>query len=117
MLPSFPFVVLATDDSEQPFQLIAKFDDPELAAYKALFDKHSLPDYRVSLVDVAALVIEEHAPELLDSLDFDEEGYWLDMYVESEVALQRFITTICPIFQSIDLLKPYALRIAEKRKI
>ena len=116
MLPSFPFVILPTEDFERPFQLIAKFDDNELAFYKALFDKYSLPDHRISLVDVAVLIIEEHAPELLDTLDFDEEGYWLDMYVESETALQSFIIKICPVFQSVELLKSYVYRVADERK-
>ncbi|MET4076149.1 hypothetical protein [Hymenobacter sp. UYCo722] len=117
MPSSFPFTISATDDSEQPFQLIAKFDTPDLAFYKSIFDKHSLSDCRVSLVDVAALVIEEHAPDLLDHLNFDEEGYWLDMYVDSEAAVQSFISKVCPIFQSIELLKPYVYRVAEERKI
>jgi hypothetical protein len=113
-MSSFPFTISATNDVEQPFQVLAKFDASELAAYKSLFDERSLSDYTVPLVDVAALIIEEQAPGLLDHLASDEEGYWLDMYVENESVLQSFIFTICPIFQSIELLTRYVHRVADK---
>lgn len=117
MLPSFPFAVLPTDDPERPYQLLAKFDEPELASYKALFDKYSLADYRVSLVDVTVLIIEERASSLLDHLEFDEEGYWLDMYVEHEPALPLFISTVCPVFQDLALLETYVRQVADEHKV
>jgi len=117
MLPSFPFAVLSTEDPEQPYQLLAKFDKPELASYKTLFDKYSLADYRVSLVDATVLIIEERASSLLDYLEFDEEGYWLDMYVEHKPALLLFISAICPIFQDLALLETYVRQVADEYKV
>ncbi|MDO7876615.1 hypothetical protein Q5H93_17855 [Hymenobacter sp. ASUV-10] len=113
---SFPFEVSTTDDQELPYQLLAKFDEPALAAYRALSDKYSREDYRVSLVDATVLIIEDRAAELLGSLEFDEEGYWLDMYVETEAALQLFISAICPVFQDPALLETYIRRVADGYK-
>ncbi|MDO7847010.1 hypothetical protein Q5H92_11625 [Hymenobacter sp. M29] len=117
MFPSFPFAVLFTDDSERPYQLIAKFDDPELASYKALFDRYSLSDYRVSLVDTTILIVKKQASSLLDYLEFDEEGYWLDMSIEHEPVLPLFISAVCPIFQDLILLETYVRQVADEHKV
>jgi len=60
--------------------------------------------------------MEELAPELLDHVEFDEEGYLLDMYLDSETALQTFIAVICPVFQQLALLEAYMCRIADREK-
>lgn len=123
MQNSFPFSVTFNADAlsdEAPWQLYqvsANFDTPDLAAYKLLSDKYSQVDWRVSLVDTTALIMKEKAPGLLDHIEFDEEGYLLDMYLDSEEALQILITIICPVFQQLDLLETYLRRVANRNKI
>lgn len=118
----FPFRVTFNTDAllaKEPWQLyqvLADFNTPELRAYELLFDKYSRVDWRISLVDTTALIMEEQAPELLDHIEFDEEAYLLDMYFDSEAAIQIFITVVCPIFQQLNLLENYLRRIADREK-
>jgi hypothetical protein len=119
---TFPFSVtynqdaLLDDSPWQLYQVLAAFNTPELVAYKKLSDKYSRTDWRISFVDVTALIMKERSPDLLDHVEFDEEGYLLDMYLDSEVALHTFTTIICPVFRQLPLLENYMRRIADRRK-
>ncbi len=112
MEKEFPFTVEFVGNAEQFYRLSADFEEPELLRYKSLFDEYSSLESLISLVDVAALVIEEAAPALLDCMDFDEEGYLLDMHVDSEENLQLFKAKICPVFQNVTVLAGYVKRVA-----
>jgi hypothetical protein len=122
MEDTFPFNVTYNQDAlldDFPWQLYhisAAFDIPELDTYKQLSDKYSQVDWRISFIDVTALIMEERAPELLDHVEFDEEGYLLDMYLDSDTALRTFIAVICPIFQQLPLLEEYMQRVANRKK-
>jgi len=63
-------------------------------------------------VDITRLIIKVNAPNLLAHLDFDEEGYLLDMYTDSEEALQEFIASICPVYQNLNRLEGYTKLVA-----
>ncbi len=110
----FPFETNYVGEDEQLYQLFADFDSLHLAPYKLLFDKYGNANCPVSLVDVTALVLEEVAPELLDCMDFDEEGCFLDMHVDSEASLQAFSAKVCPVFQNLALLESYIKRTANR---
>ncbi|RZK19216.1 MAG: hypothetical protein EOO56_14615 [Hymenobacter sp.] len=109
---TFPFEVKFIGDAEQFYQLSADFEEPKLLLYKLLLDKYRSPNGLISLVDNAALVIEETVPDLLDHMDFNEESYLLDMHVDSAESLQTFVAKVYPIFQSLTLLEAYVKRIA-----
>ncbi|OUJ74922.1 hypothetical protein [Hymenobacter crusticola] len=116
MINCFPFEVhfvngAARGSPEQMYQVIADFSSPAFSSYKALFDKYGAAEGLLSLVDLTAFIIEERAPTLLDHLDFDEEGYQLDMHVDSDAALQVFRSAACPVFQNLDELTKYLIRI------
>lgn len=119
---TFPFSVtynqdaLLNDSPWQLYQVLAAFDATELAAYKQLSDKYSRVDWRISFIDTTALIMEERSPDLLDHVEFDEEGYLLDMYLDSDVALHTFTTIICPIFRQLPLLEEYMRRVAGREK-
>lgn len=117
MTDSYPFKVKfingATFGSpEQMYSITADFASQELHEYKSFFDRYGVTDGRLSLVDVTALIIEGNIPDLLDHMDFDEEGYLLDMHADSEEAVQGFISIVCKAFQDFEKLERYVLRIA-----
>ena len=115
----FPFTITSVNGAlhgspEHMYQIVADFESPELAAYTSLFDRYSPAKGLISLVDIAALIIESNATELADHMDFDEEGYVLDMYADSEVAVQEFASVVCPVFQDIEALERYVRKIADQ---
>ena len=116
---AFPFKVhfvngALSGSPEQMHQILAEFDSPDLLRHKALFDKYGLDEGLLSLVDFTALIIENNSPELLDHLDFNEEGYLLDIYADSEAAVQDFVSNICPAFRDIKELESYVQRIVSE---
>jgi hypothetical protein len=122
MESSYPFNIRLNEnalpevDCCQLYQVSASFDAPKLFAYQVLLDKYSRTDWRISLVDTTALIMEERASELAESVEFDEEGYLLDMYLDSEKALNLFIKKICPVFQDLTLFESYLRRVADTAK-
>ena len=115
----FPFSVTFVNGAlhgspEQMYQIMADFELPELTIYKSLFDKYSPAEGLISLVDVVALIIGGSAPDLADHMDFDEEGYALDMYADSETAVQEFASVVCPAFQDIKALERYVRKTADQ---
>ncbi|WP_375416126.1 hypothetical protein [uncultured Hymenobacter sp.] len=110
-----PLKGVAGDASEQQYQILAAFDLPELLSYKTLFDRYNSappPYFNGNLVDIAALIVEEYAPQLLDHLEFDEEGYWLDIYSDSNEIATQFVALVCPVYQNLSLLEQYAQKVA-----
>ncbi|WP_125916417.1 hypothetical protein [Hymenobacter coccineus] len=115
----FPFSVTFVNGArhgspEQMYQILVDFGSPDLSAYKSLFEKYSPSEGLISLVDVVTLIIEGNAPDLLDHMDFDEEGYLLDMYADSEMAVQEFASVVCAAFQDIEELGRYVRKIADQ---
>lgn len=115
----FPFSITFVNGAlrgspEQMYQILADFESPDLSAYKSLFEKYSPPEGLISLVDIVTLIIEGNAPDLSDHLDFDEEGYLLDIYADSEEAVQEFASVVSPAFQDIEELKRYVRKIADQ---
>jgi len=98
------------------YRILAAFDTPEVSIYKQLSDKYSRVDWRISLADTTALIMEERVTDLLDHIEFDEEGYLLDMCLDSDKALHIFITVVCPIFRQLPLLEDYIRRVADREK-
>ena len=112
MTSCFPFKVNFVNEDEQMYQIVADFNLPDLAAYKALFNMYNSPAGLISLVDITMLIIEDNAPALLDNMDFDEEGYQLDMHVDSENNLQQLISIVCPTYQDLKELEIYVRKTA-----
>ncbi|RYU83254.1 hypothetical protein [Hymenobacter persicinus] len=114
-MDSFPFEVRFINGAqhgspEQMYQVFADFSPPELATYKALFQKYSSAGDDFSLVEVTFLLIDFNTDDLVDHMDFDEEGFLLDMHLDSESALQEFIDVACPIFRDMAELESYLSR-------
>lgn len=115
----FPFSITFVNGAlhgspEQMYQILVDFESPSLSAYKSLFKKYSPLEGLISLVDVITLIMEGSAPDLLDHMDFDEEGYSLDMYADSETAVQEFALVVCSAFQDIEELERYVRKIADQ---
>ncbi|QKG52554.1 hypothetical protein [Hymenobacter sp. BRD67] len=86
---------------EQMYRIAVDFETPALANYKELFDNYGAANGMLSLVEVITLIIEGNAPDLLEHLDFDEEGYLLDMHADSKVVLEKFASVVCSKFRNI----------------
>ncbi len=103
----------AGESSDKVYQVMAKFDLPELQPYKDLLEKYNkaeFPYFDGNLVESVALIIKERASQLLDYLDFDEEGDWLDIHAEGADTVRSFIQLICPVYQDLELLEQYMMR-------
>jgi hypothetical protein len=109
----FPFDVKFVNGAlygspEQMYQIVADFSKPELAAYKSLFRKYAAAGGDDSSpVEVAFLIIEHNTDDLLDYMDFDEEGDLLKMHVSNESALEEFASVVCPIYRDLTELESY----------
>lgn len=112
MTDYFPFAVEFVNDAEQMYRISADFEEPALAAYKALFDRYGAQQ-RMLLVDITFAIIDGSSKaELAEHVKFDEEGYLLDMYVDSAEALQQFATVVCPVYQQLEQLEQVTRRVA-----
>ncbi|GAB2870862.1 hypothetical protein [Hymenobacter ruber] len=115
----FPFSIMFANGKlhgspEQMYQIVADFDSPDLTAYKALFEKYSPAVGLISIINIVALIIESSSPNLADHMDFDEEGFQVDMYADSEEAVQEFASVVCPTFQDLEELKRYVRKVADE---
>ncbi|WP_022824939.1 hypothetical protein [Hymenobacter norwichensis] len=115
----FPFEVRFINGAlygspEQMYQIVVNFQSSEFTGYEALFNKYGLQEGALSLVDLTALIIESTSPDLLDNMDFDEEGYQLDMHIDSEVNLQQLLSVICPVYRDLAELERYIRRVTSR---
>lgn len=113
----FPFQVEFVNGAlygspEQMYRISVDFDTPALISYKTLFDRYKTTNGQFSLVEVASLIIQANALNLLDHLDFDEEGYLLDTHADSAEAVQEFTAAVCPAFRDREQLERYIQKIA-----
>ncbi|MEJ7666914.1 MAG: hypothetical protein WKG07_49120 [Hymenobacter sp.] len=95
------------------YRVTADFETQELERGDTYLIKYDIATGRLSLVEVASLIAEGGALDLLDHMDFDEEGYELSMHADSEESMQKFATVVCPTFRDIEELERYVRRIAD----
>lgn len=115
MTDYFPFAVESVNDAEQMYRISADFEQPQLAAYKALFDRYGAKQ-RMLLADIVFAIIDSsNQTDLAEHIDFDEEGYLLDMHVDSEEALQQFAAVVCPVCRQPEQLEHHVRRVADSQ--
>lgn len=108
MSSTFPFQVAAAktpaDDSRR-FAIVAPVG--ELEGYYHLFENFGYGGTSKCWREHIETILEEHQPELLDHLEFDDEGHALLIYADSEVAVRQFMGSILPIFADLEKFQKY----------
>lgn len=108
MTSSFPFVVtdmqdLATPERQQ--QILVDLSD--LDDYYTLFEKHGFGGGGASWVEHIETILEESDPELLDHVEFDDEGETFIAYTDGPAATDQFLQRLVPIFSDLGALNKY----------
>ena len=108
MTPTFPFVVTTEPDSTQPEHSYSILVDlSEMDDYYALFEKYGFGGNGPSWVEHIETIVEEFNPDLLDHLEFDEEGETFLAYADSPTAVDQFLHLVQPIFGDLASLNKY----------
>jgi hypothetical protein len=108
MSTTFPFRVAAAKapaDDPRQFAIIAPVG--ELEGYYNLFEDFGYGGNGPSWREHIETILEEHQPELLDHLEFDEEGETFLAYADSLDAVRQFMGCILPYFGDLEKLKKY----------
>jgi len=79
----------------------------ELEEYLNLFEDHGYSGNGPSWVEHISTILEEADPEILEHLEFDEEGDTFVVYADSEAVVTRFLQHVQPVFASTQQLKKY----------
>ena len=79
----------------------------ELDEYRNLFEDHGYSGNGPSWVEHISTILEEADPDILDHLEFDEEGDTFVVYADSEAIVTRFLQLVLPNFATAQQLKKY----------
>ncbi|HEX8657331.1 MAG TPA: hypothetical protein VF690_07350 [Hymenobacter sp.] len=108
MLATFPFQITAAPASALPeFPLLIFADVGGLEEYYVLFQNHGFGGTADSWVEHIETIIEEHAPELLDEIEFAEGGNTFVVYASGQAAVDQFMACVLPYFGSLPKLQKY----------
>ena len=108
MSPTFPFQVAALPPPTTPGSQFAVFADVGgLEDYYALFLDYGFGGTAACWVEHIQTIVEEHAPDLLDELEFVEGGHSFIVGVPSEAVAGQFLTCVLPYFGSAARLAKY----------
>lgn len=105
---SFPFQVTSLPAPATPERQLAIFADVAgLEAYYVLFQNFGFGGTAASWVEHIETIIEEHEPELLEVLEFEEGGHMFIAYAPTQAVADRFLACVRPFFGSLPLLHKY----------
>ena len=108
MASSFPFQVSPLPLPTLPERQLAIFADVGgLEEYYVLFQNYGFGGTAESWVEHIQTIIEEHQPELLDELEFEEGGHTFVAYAPNEAVAERFLACVLPFFSTLPLLQKY----------
>jgi len=108
MSSTYPFKVAAAKapaDTTRQFVILA--DLSELDDYYQVFENHGYSGNGPSWREHIETIIEEFQPELLDHLEFDEEGEAFLAYADSLAAVRQFMALVLPQFSDLGKLNKY----------
>ncbi|OGX86919.1 Imm51 family immunity protein [Hymenobacter glacialis] len=108
MSPSFPFEVAPLPPPTSPERQLAIFADVGgLEEYYVLFQNYGFGGTAESWVEHIQTIIEEHQPELLDELEFEEGGHTFVAYAPNQAIADQFLACVHPFFGSLPQLQKY----------
>ena len=105
---SFPFQITAAPAGTSPdFPLVIFADVGGLEEYYVLFQNYGFGGTADSWVEHIETIIEEHRPELLEELEFEEGGHTFVAYASSQAVADQFLTCVLPFFGTLPHLQKY----------
>ena len=108
MESTFPFQVAAAPASVLPeYPLLVFADVSGLEEYYVLFQNHGFGGTAASWVEHIETIIEEHAPALLNEVEFAEGGHTFIAYASGQAAVDQFLACVLPYFGSLPKLQKY----------
>ncbi|MDB5233667.1 MAG: hypothetical protein JWR44_660 [Hymenobacter sp.] len=108
MSSTFPFQIAPLPAPAPPERQLAIFADVGgLEEYYVLFQNHGFGGTAESWKEHIETIIEEHQPELLDELEFEEGGLTFVAYAPNQAVADRFLACVLPFFGSLPLLQKY----------
>ena len=108
MSTTYPFQVAAAKapaDDPRQFAIIAPTG--ELEDYSNLFEDFGYGGNGPSWREHIETILEEHQPELLDHLEFDEAEDTFLAYADSLAAVRHFMSCVLPYFGDLEKLRNY----------
>ncbi|GAB3852721.1 hypothetical protein GCM10028822_20750 [Hymenobacter terrigena] len=79
----------------------------EIDGYYELFEEYGFGGNGPSWVEHISAILDEKDPQVLDHLEFDEEGDTFLVYADSEEIVNRFMKAVHPVFANKKSLKKY----------
>ncbi|MBD2768997.1 hypothetical protein IC235_13980 [Hymenobacter sp. BT664] len=108
MPSSFPFQVAVLPPPTAPERQLAIFADVGgLEEYYVLFRNYGFGGTAESWVEHLQTIIEEHQPELLEELAFEEGGHTFVAYAPNQAVADRFLACVLPFFGTLPRLQNY----------
>ena len=105
---TFPFQIAPLPAPTPPERQLAVFADVGgLEEYYVLFLNYGFGGTAESWVEHIETIIEEHDPELLEEVEFEEGGHTFVAYVPSQAVAERFLACVLPFFGSLPRLQKY----------
>ena len=105
---TFPFQTAPLPAPTPPERQLAVFADVGgLEEYYVLFLNYGFGGTAESWVEHIETIIEEHDPELLEEVEFEEGGHTFVAYVPSQAVAERFLACVLPFFGSLPRLQKY----------
>jgi hypothetical protein len=110
MEKTFPFIAYPQpeDDPRAPNrQYVIQALVGNLEDYGELFEEYGYGGNGASWAEHICFILEEKDPELLNHLDFDEEGDTFFVWLDGETSAERFFKVILPVFGNLATLEEY----------
>lgn len=79
----------------------------EIEGYYQLFDDYGFGGNGPSWVEHIIAILDDKDPQVLEHLEFDEEGDTFLVYADSEEMVNRFMKVVHPVFADKKSLKKY----------
>jgi hypothetical protein len=110
MTNTFPFDVSKEEDVDAQManrQYWIQCPVGEIDGYHELFEEYGFGGNGPSWVEHINAILEEKDPQILDHLEFDEEGDTFLVYADSQETVNRFMKSVHPVFADKKSLKKY----------
>ncbi|WP_201985290.1 Imm51 family immunity protein [Hymenobacter rubidus] len=105
---TFPFQVdkLTDPESKTPYYCI-QASVGDIDGYPDLFEEYGFGGNGYSWAEHIQAILNEREPDILEQLEFDEEGDTFLVRTENEETMHKFISAIQPVFGTKKTLKKY----------
>lgn len=108
MESTFPFQIAPLPSPAAPERQLAIFADVGgLEEYYVLFQNYGFGGTAASWVEHIETIIEEHQPQLLDELEFEEGGLAFVAYAPNYAVAEQFLACVLPFFGTLPRLQKY----------